>query len=75
MDKHNISSALTTIKDYPCRTCTDRYVGCHATCEKYIQARKEQDEANEAKYQSRKSERIIRNLQVEGAMRTINRKR
>lgn len=23
-------------KDTPCRECTERYVGCHAKCEKYI---------------------------------------
>lgn len=26
-----------------CRECTDRYVGCHGTCKKYIDAKAEYD--------------------------------
>jgi hypothetical protein len=25
----------------PCKDCPDRFVGCHSTCEKYIQYKKE----------------------------------
>ena len=25
--------------DYPCKDCTDRAVGCHSKCEKYLAAR------------------------------------
>lgn len=31
----------------PCKNCTKRFVGCHATCEEYIKARKKLDEKNE----------------------------
>ena len=31
----------------PCRVCKERYVGCHGSCEKYIQAREETDAAKE----------------------------
>jgi len=31
----------------PCRGCEERYVGCHGSCEKYIQAKKETEEAKE----------------------------
>ena len=27
----------------PCKDCPDRVVGCHSTCEKYIEYRKERD--------------------------------
>ena len=30
-----------------CKDCKDRYVGCHSTCEKYINAKKEYDELQE----------------------------
>ena len=29
--------------DNPCRDCKERQVGCHATCNKYIEWRKEYD--------------------------------
>lgn len=25
---------------YPCKGCTDRYVGCHSECKKYIEVKK-----------------------------------
>lgn len=28
----------------PCKDCPDRQVGCHSTCEKYIEFKKEADE-------------------------------
>ena len=31
----------------PCKHCPDRVVGCHASCEKYINFRKALDERNE----------------------------
>lgn len=27
-----------------CRDCEERYVGCHSTCEKYIEAKKKHDD-------------------------------
>lgn len=30
-----------------CKDCKDRYIGCHSTCEKYINAKKEYDELQE----------------------------
>lgn len=29
----------------PCRGCEERYVGCHSSCEKYIKAKEEIEEA------------------------------
>ena len=31
---------------YECMDCKDRYRGCHAKCEKYIEARKKKDKEN-----------------------------
>lgn len=28
---------MTTKKDNPCKDCSDRHVGCHATCERYLE--------------------------------------
>ena len=32
----------------PCKDCPDRAVGCHSTCTKYQEFRKQQDAENEA---------------------------
>ena len=32
-----------------CRYCEDRVVGCHSTCEKYIEAKAKHDEINNRK--------------------------
>lgn len=32
----------------PCKGCTERKMGCHIICQKYIAWRKERDKANEA---------------------------
>ena len=29
-----------------CKDCTDRYIGCHTKCEKFIEYRKELDRIN-----------------------------
>ncbi len=35
----------------PCKDCPDRVVGCHSTCTKYQEFRKQQDAENEAQRQ------------------------
>lgn len=41
----------------PCKECQERFVGCHSTCEKYAQMRREIDELNakKKKYESERS--------------------
>ena len=31
----------------PCKDCPDRYIGCHSTCEKYIEWRKNEKQYND----------------------------
>ena len=31
----------------PCKGCADRKLGCHSSCEEYLEFRKAQDEINE----------------------------
>ena len=35
-------------RQFPCRDCTERHIGCHATCEKYNDARTQKDAAKAA---------------------------
>ena len=36
-----------------CKDCVDREIGCHATCEKYITAKKEWEETKRLIYEER----------------------
>ena len=36
-----------------CKDCSDREIGCHATCKKYIEAKKEWDEERKKLYAER----------------------
>ena len=31
----------------PCKSCTDRHIGCHGQCSKYLEFRADCDKANE----------------------------
>ena len=33
-----------------CKDCASRFVGCHASCETYIQQRRDADKANEEEF-------------------------
>lgn len=39
-----------------CKECTERYIGCHGTCERYAKQSKEQDELKERYMESIKLE-------------------
>lgn len=42
----------------PCRDCKERVLGCHATCQKYIDWKKEVDEYNAKMYADKKARYI-----------------
>lgn len=35
--------------EFPCKNCTERHIGCHSTCAKYLEKKKEADAILEAK--------------------------
>lgn len=44
---------------FPCKDCTDRWVGCHGTCQKYQEARKNWDKASaEAKKEKKLADEL-----------------
>lgn len=43
-----------TIQIWTCYKCTDRKIGCHATCDKYLAERKKSDEIHERRDIERK---------------------
>lgn len=44
----------------PCKGCTLRVLGCHSTCERYQEFKRQREEANEAR---------ARALRLEGALK------
>lgn len=34
---------------FPCKDCNDKYLGCHAKCEEYLEAKKNHEKEKEAK--------------------------
>lgn len=44
-----------------CRNCTERFIGCHSTCESYLEYRKAQDE-------------ILRNRYIQGTAKREKKK-
>lgn len=47
---------------YPCKGCTERYVGCHSECEKYIEAKKNRTEALGTRDRNKKIDDTIYDL-------------
>jgi hypothetical protein len=40
----------------PCKDCPNRQIGCHSTCEKYSEFRKERDALNEKIHKQKEAE-------------------
>lgn len=47
---------------YPCKDCTDRHEGCHATCEKYLECAKKRKEMNEKMRREKENKDAIYNM-------------
>ena len=53
----------------PCMGCSDRQIGCHASCEKYKAWKQYSDEYNETERQQKQSEYMLRAVKQEIARR------
>ena len=40
----------------PCRNCEDRHIGCHGTCEKYIDWKEKHIESKRKKFEQKQTE-------------------
>lgn len=56
----------------PCKDCSDRQVGCHSACEKYLDFRKEVDEINKIKFAEKEQRRFIAEHNLALSKRTKN---
>lgn len=59
----------------PCLNCTDRHIGCHAVCERYLAARAEQNAINEWVGAERRTVRDVEDWRTENIRRLQRRKR
>lgn len=57
----------------PCKDCTERYVGCHSKCEKYVDFRKRLDAENEIRHK-KITELVERRSYVHDRARAIKRR-
>jgi hypothetical protein len=56
----------------PCKDCPNRKVGCHSTCEKYLDYRKEVDKINKIKFAEKEQRRFITEHNFALSKRTKN---
>lgn len=54
-----------------CRRCTERHVGCHATCERYIEQRAELDRIRE----QRRKESEIAQVMIDSTTKAADKER
>lgn len=58
----------------PCKDCSDRCVGCHATCNKYIEWKTREQERKTATEELNKTQREITDLLISGKLRELKKK-
>lgn len=56
----------------PCKDCPDRKVGCHSTCQRYLDFRKEVDRVNKIKFKEEEQRRLIAEHNFALSKRTKN---
>jgi NifB/MoaA-like Fe-S oxidoreductase len=54
----------TILKQFQCKDCTDRHVGCHAECEKYKAVKEQQNEAYKIMAQQYRRDRMLEDYEV-----------
>lgn len=59
----------------PCKDCPDRQVGCHSTCEKYIEFKKEADEQRQERIARSEINQFVRESNERRYKRFRNHKR
>jgi NifB/MoaA-like Fe-S oxidoreductase len=52
------------LKQFQCKDCTDRHVGCHAECEKYKAVKEQQNEAYKIMAQQYGKDRMLEDYTV-----------
>ena len=58
----------------PCQNCTDRYVGCHSQCSRFLEYQELHKEDKKLRYEAHKVEDEIRNAASAGIQRMKSRR-
>lgn len=53
----------------PCKDCENRHMGCHSSCQLYLDYKKRNDKHREEDYQRREEGQKVRSVIVEGKER------
>lgn len=59
---------------YVCKDCQDRRIGCHATCQKYIEQSRQRQERKEAIRKQKDLDAAQKDRAIEGAVRMKKRR-
>lgn len=59
----------------PCKDCPDRFVGCHSTCQKYVQYRTDRDDMIKKMYEYKEGVRYTSHKALMLMNRNLKRKR
>jgi hypothetical protein len=73
-DEYTRDHVTTNFFSKCCYKCQDRHVGCHGTCEKYLEAKKKHDEYKNKVFVKQAEEAIFLSYQKQACkrMRTVD---
>lgn len=63
---------MTTKKDNPCKDCSDRFVGCHSNCERYLAWKKAYDEWSNKVFTERTKSRVLDKYLIDRRLKAKN---
>ena len=58
-----------------CKDCEDRYPGCHGSCEKYLQAKKDYDEFKNVVYKNRSEDQLMYRQRAKAISKAIRKRK
>lgn len=62
-------------KVYCCKDCQERFIGCHATCEKYIAQNAAHLEEKQREKEIKSVERMMKDYRVRERYRTVRKRK
>ena len=60
---------------FPCFKCAERDVGCHSTCQKYLEAKAKQNEAWLERRDAQRAEADFRDFKIVSIEKTMKKRR
>ena len=60
-----------SVYQFSCKGCTERFVGCHAVCDKYTSAKKLGEEKKAKIREAKKRERDLNAFRIDGVRKAL----